>query len=316
MANIVKRETRDGFGEALVRIARRDPNVVSFDCDLGKSTRAQRIAEVDPARFIDMGISEQDMVSTAAGLASMGKIAFVSSFSIFVTGRAFDQVRQQVSLPRANVKVCGSSAGLTLGADGATHQSIVDLALMRSLPYMTVVSPADARQAEAATEAAHATPGPFYLRLSRYPTPDFIPADLPFELGKMQRLRDGVEVAILSTGPVTYHAVEAADRLAAEGRPVAVYNVHTIKPLDLATLRQIAQDFRTIVTVEEHNIYGGLGGAVAEAVAELGTGVRVLRHGVRDTYGESASADELLAKHGLDATGIAARIREAASTAG
>lgn len=306
-----KRETRDGYGEALVRLARLHADVVALDCDLGRSTRAQRIAEVDPARFFDMGIAEQDMISTAAGMARMGKTVFVNSFAIFITGRAFDQIRQQVSLPRSDVKVCGSSAGITQGADGATHQSVVDVALMRSLPYMTVIVPADAAQAEQAVEAVYRQKGPAYLRLSRYPTPDFIPPGIDFQAGRAQVLREGREVCLCGCGPVMHNVIAAAEQLDKEGIRAGVVNVHTVKPFDADMALALAAQYRLLVTIEEHSVIGGLGTALAEALAGMGAGTRLLRLGVADTFGESGSADELLAKHGLDAHGIAASVRGA-----
>lgn len=310
-AEVRKRETRDGYGEALVRLAHAHKDVVALDCDLGRSTRAHRITEVDAARFFDMGIAEQDMISTAAGMAKMGKTVFVNSFAVFVTGRAFDQIRQQVSLPRANVKVCGSSAGITQGADGATHQSVVDAALMRTLPNMMVIVPADARQAEHAVEAVYAHKGPAYLRLSRYPTPDFVPTDGSFRIGRAQVLREGEGVCLCGCGPVLSNALAAADQLEREGIRAGVVNFHTLKPLDAETVVRLAGKYPLLVSIEEHSVIGGLGSALAETLAERGASTRLLRLGVHDTFGESGSAEELLAKHGLDPAGIAASVRRA-----
>lgn len=309
MAAPKKTETRDAFGEALVRMARADKNIVALDCDLGRSTRSQRITEVDPGRFFDMGIAEQDMISTAAGMARMGKTVFVNSFAIFITGRAFDQIRQQVALPKSNVKVCGSSAGLTQGADGATHQSVVDLALMRSLPHMAVVVPADAAQTEQVVEAACRLNGPMYIRLSRYATPPCVPPETEFQIGRAQVLRTGKQIVLCACGPILHNALAAADLLAAEGLHVGVCNFHTIKPLDVEAVHRLAETYRWILTVEENSILGGLGSAVAEAMAERGGPARLHRLGVQDTFGESGTADELLAKHELDAAGIAVAVR-------
>jgi transketolase len=303
------RETRDGFGDALVRLAHAHKDVVAMDCDLGRSTRAHRITEVDAARFFDMGIAEQDMVSTAAGMAKMGKTVYVNSFAVFLTGRAFDQIRQQVALPGANVKVCGSSAGLTQGADGATHQSVVDAALMRSLPNMTVIVPADARQAEQAVEAVYERKGPAYVRLSRYPTPDYVPVECAFEIGRAQVLREGAGICLCGCGPVLFNVLAAAEQLAKEGRRVGVVNFHTLKPFDADLAVALSARYRTLISVEEHSILGGLGSALAEVLAEQGKGARLVRLGVSDTFGESGSADELLAKHGLDEAGILAAAR-------
>jgi transketolase len=306
-------ETRDRYGKTLVRLARQDKRVIAMDCDLGRSTRSYSITEVDPERFFDMGIAEQDMISTAAGLASCGKIVFVNTFAIFLTGRAFDQVRQQVSLPNMNVKLCGSSAGITLGADGATHQSINDVGLMRCLPHLSVIVPGDAEQTEKAVLAAYEHVGPVYLRLSRYQLANFLPPDCPFKMGKAIALREGSQVALVATGPVTCHALEAAGRLEAKGISVGVYNFHTIKPFDTSCVQEIARRYRVVFTVEEHNIIGGLGSALTESLAELWEPALkppVYRMGVRDTYGESGTAEELLHKHRLDAEGVTQTVLE------
>lgn len=306
-------ETRDRYGKTLAELARQDSRVIALDCDLGRSTRAHGITGVDPGRFIDMGIAEQDMISTAAGLASCGKIVFVNSFAVFLTGRAFDQVRQQVSLARTNVKLCGSSAGITLGADGATHQSINDVGLMRCLPNLSVLVPADGNQTEKAVIAAYRHAGPVYLRLSRYQLANFLPADCPFEMGKAVVLRQGTEAALLATGPVTFHALEAAQRLEAQGISTGVYNFHTIKPFDAGCLQQIARRYPVVFSIEEHNVIGGLGSAVAETLCELEeprAKPRLQRIGIRDVYGESGTAEELIRKHRLDAEGIARTVME------
>jgi len=299
--------TRDGFGAGLQDLASRDERVVALDCDLGRSTRSSATADADPRRFIDMGISEQDMISTAAGLASMGKIPFVNSFAVFATGRCFDQIRQQVALPDANVKICGSSAGLTQGCDGATHQAVLDVALMRVLPRMTVIVPADPRQAMQAVHAAHLHRGPVYLRLSRYETGDFLPPGLPFEIGKAQILQEGRDLAIVGCGPVLRNVMRASEILRQRGVKAEIINMHTIKPLDREGVRAICLRFKHVLSVEEHSIYGGLGTALVEAAAELAGPPwqgRIRRHGLRDTFGESADADTLLRAFGLDPEGI------------
>jgi transketolase len=306
--------TRDAYGSALVELARQDKRVVALECDLGRSTRSHRITEVDPARFIEMGIAEQDMISTAAGMASMGKIPFVNSFAIFLTGRAFDQIRQQISLPCANVKLCGSSAGLTEGPDGATHQAVLDAGLMRLLPNMVVVVPADGPQTRAAVRALHAHPGPAYLRLSRYETGDILPAGAPFELGKALTIREGKDVVIASCGPLLKNVLKAVELLEKAQIRAGVVNFHTLKPLDLAAARALMQRYACIVSVEEHSIYGGLGSALAEAIAEeAGPNPlpRLTRLGVQDTFGESGNADQLLGKHGLHPEGIADGVQKA-----
>jgi len=308
MANQQKEATRDRYGEVLKEIAKKDRNVVALDCDLGRSTRAFRITEVDPERFIEMGIAEQDMISTAAGMAKMGKIVFANSFAVFITGRSFDQIRQQIALPKSNVKICGSSAGLTQGPDGATHQSMLDVALMRILPYMTVIVPADGNQTEKAVLAAYAHQGPVYLRLSRYVTENFIPEDADFGIGNAYIIQEGKDVVLASCGPVLRNVILASEILAKKGISAGIVNFHTIKPFDRDTVQRLAEDYKYIVSVEEQSIFGGLGTAIAECLAE---GTRksekasLVRLGVQDMFGESGTADELLQKHGLDPEGIA-----------
>jgi transketolase len=309
----MKEETRDRYGKALVEIARQDRRVIAMDCDLGRSTRSFRITEADPGRFIDMGIAEQDMISTAAGLASCGKIVFVNSFAVFLTGRAFDQIRQQVALPRMNVKLCGSSAGITLGADGATHQSINDVSLMRCLPNMIVLVPADGNQTEKAVLAAYRHTGPVYLRLSRYQVDGFLPANCPFEIGRALTLRQSEQAALAATGPLTSHALEAADKLAERGISAGVYNFHTLKPFDRQCVQEICRRYRVVYTIEEHNLIGGLGSAMAEALCELPSPAAkpvLHRIGIQDVFGESGTAEELIHKHGLDAEGISNTVIE------
>lgn len=302
-------ETRDWYGEALVNLAQEDSNVFALDCDLGRSTRSYRITEVDPSRFIEMGISEQDMISTAAGLSRMGKIPFANSFAIFITGRAFDQIRQQVALPKSNVKVCGSSAGLTQGPDGATHQSLLDIAIMRSLPNMTVFSPADGTQTLWAVRAAYELYGPAYIRLSRFKIHPIFQEDEKFSIGKVTTLRKGKDIALLTHGPITKNVISAADILKKEGFDPGIYNFPTIKPIDTDMIKDIASEYSCLVSIEEHSIIGGLGSAVAEVLAGiLHNSSYLVRLGVNDVFGESGTAEELLKKHKLDPEGIAGSV--------
>jgi len=305
MSATPKEGTRDAYGRALARLGAADPRIVVLDSDLFRSTRTNLFAERFPDRFFEMGIAEQDMVSTAAGLAMAGKIAFANSFAIFITGRAFDQVRQQVALPALNVRLCGSSAGLTLGADGATHQSVLDAALMRSLPNMTVVVPCDGPETERVVEASLAHQGPIYLRLSRYETPAWTSHVADFAIGKAIRLREGSDLTIAACGVIMGEVLAAAERLAAKGISAEVLDVHTLKPLDAEAILASAAKTGCILTVEEHSIIGGLGSAVCEVIAEqTGERIRVRRLGIRDTFGESGSADELLDLHHLTAPHI------------
>ncbi len=299
-----KKATRDAFGETLKDIAMNDDSVFAMDCDLGGSTRAAKIAEADPSRFIEMGIAEQDMVSTAAGMASMGKIVFVNSFAVFLTGRAYDQIRQQVALPKSNVKICASSSGLTQGADGATHQSVTDINLMRGLPNMVVLSPADAVQTDAVIRFAHSYQGPVYIRLSRYETGQLVPEGYTFEFNKLEALSEGRDIALVATGPILEQVLAAAAVLAEKGYSCGVYCAATIKPFDSDGLLALAGKYRLIATVEEHSVYGGLGSAAAETLSAFASHPPLLRLGVQDCFGESGSAGELLCKHKLDAEGI------------
>jgi transketolase len=310
MSTPTREGTRDAYGRALLRLGAIEPRIVVLDADLFRSTRTSLFAEKFPDRFFEMGIAEQDMVSTAAGLAGAGKIAFANSFAVFLTGRAFDQVRQQIALPAANVRLCGSSAGLTQGPDGATHQSVVDVALMRSLPHMTVVVPCDGPETERAVEASLAHEGPIYLRLSRYEV-EPVTADIgDFALGKAIVLREGTDVTLAATGVLMGQVLAAADALAAEGVSAEVLDVHTVKPLDAEAVLASAAKTGRVLTIEEHSIVGGLGSAVCETVAELADEhICVRRHGVQDTFGESGTADELLDRHGLTAPHIAAAAR-------
>lgn len=303
--------TRDGYGEALVQLGFEDPRVVVVDADLFHSTRTDRFAAAFPGRFFEMGIAEQDMVSTAVGLALGGMIPFANSFAVFLTGRAFDQTRQQIALPAENVKLAGSSAGITQGPDGATHQSVVDVALMRSLPNMCVVVPSDAEEARLATRAAAQRDGPVYLRLSRYETSVWRDAGSPFEIGKAEVRRAGQEVTLAACGVILGRVLEAAEALEREGIWAEVLNIHTVKPLDVQTVLSSCERTRAVVTIEEHNIIGGLGSAIAEVLAEEASSrARLHRLGVADSFGESGLADELLEKHGLTAENIARRARE------
>lgn len=307
MSSKFEESTRERYGKVLARLASLDSNVVALDCDLGKSTHSYDITQANPERFIEMGIAEQDMVSTAVGLATTGKIVFANTFAVFLTGRAYDQIRQQVALPCTNVKLCGSSAGITQGPDGATHQSVEDISLMRTLPNLVILVPADGNQTERVVFAAYEHSGPVYIRLSRFPTRDLLPRDSEFQLGRANILREGTDVALISTGPILKHVIDAGEDLHETGVSVGIYNFHTIKPLDLECVQHICATYRLIVTVEEHGICGGLGSAVAEVVAEIISDrikPPLYRIGLRDTFGESGTANELLHKYRLDTVGI------------
>jgi transketolase len=292
-------ETRDAYGEALLALGRQRPDLVVMDADLQRSNKTYDFGQAYPERFFDMGIAEADMVTTAAGMASTGMCVFATSFAMFVPGRAYDQIRLQLSYGRANVKIVGVSAGLTQGPDGATHQSLDDVALTRQLPVMTVLVPADAAEAYRAVLAAAQVVGPVYVRLGRYPTPVIFPEDYAFQIGAVTKMRAGKDVAILGMGIMTAKALDTAEILAQQGVESAVLNVPTIKPLNSDAILRAVRRKRLVVTMEEHSIIGGLGSAVAELLAETAGTPRLLRIGVQDCFGQSATADELLDYYGL-----------------
>jgi len=304
-------ETRFAYGDALLKLGAENRQVVVLDADLYKSTRTVLFKEAYPDRFFDMGISEADMVSTAAGLASTGLIPYCNSFAIFLPGICYVPIRTQIAYPKLPVRLVGSSAGLTQGSDGASHQSLEDISLMRGLPNLTVLSPADDLETTQMTLATAALPGPVYMRVGRYPVPRVMPDDYHFQVGKAHVLRSGGDATIFATGHMVWKALEAADLLDRAHIAASVVNVSTIKPLDVSLICLIAHQASLVVTVEEHSIIGGLGSAIAECLLENGNSRRLLRLGVRDVFGESGSADELLEKHGLQPESIAASIQAA-----
>jgi transketolase len=303
------RETRVVYGEALAEAGKSNPNIVVLDADLYNSTRTVLFRDAFPDRFIDIGIAEADMVSTAAGMASCGLLPFVNSFAIFITAHCYDQIRIQIAYPKLPVILAGSSAGLTQGPDGASHQSLEDIALMRALPNMRVLVPADGIETRAMVLAAAEWGGPAYLRLGRYPVPDLLDSDYRFELGKATTLRVGKDVTIIACGHMVNVAVQAAELLSKRQVEATVVNMSSIKPLDVATVEHAVHTTPLVVTVEEHSIIGGLGSAVAEVMSDNACSSRLIRLGTQDVFGESGTADELLAKHGLTAEAVSERIR-------
>ena len=298
--------TREAYGSALVELADKYDYVV-LDADLAEATKTIKFKKAYPDRFFDCGIAEGNMISVAAGLAAAGKMAFASSFAMFAAGRAFEQVRNSVGYPHLNVKIGATHAGITVGEDGATHQCLEDIALMRTIPGMTIINPADAVEARAAVEASMETYGPFYMRFGRYACP-VVTEGHKFELGKGMQLRDGKDVTIVATGYMVHLALEAAETLAAEGIDARVINIHTIKPLDKEIILKAAKETGAIVTAEEHNIIGGLGSAVAETVCE-GCPVPMQRVGVEDKFGKSGKVPPLLEEYGLTESNIADKAR-------
>ncbi len=305
-----KLATREAYGAALVELAEKYDFVV-LDADLAEATKTVKFKKAYPERFFDCGIAEGNMMSVAAGIATTGKTVFASSFAMFAAGRAFEQVRNSIGYPHLNVKIGATHAGISVGEDGATHQCNEDIALMRTIPGMTIINPADAVEARAAVECALSTEGPFYLRFGRFAVPTINDhPDYKFELGKGVTLADGKDVTLVATGLMVPAALEAKELLAGEGIDARVINIHTIKPIDGELLAKAARETGAIVTAEEHNVIGGLGAAVAESVSET-CPVPVLRVGMPDSYGHSGTVPGLLEHYGLTPAAIAEKAKKA-----
>ncbi len=304
--------TREAYGRALVKFGEQNGDIVVLDADLAKSTKTIKFKERFPERFFDMGIAEADMMGTAAGLAAAGKIVFASTFAIFATGRAWEQIRNSICYPNLNVKIAASHAGIAVGPDGASHQAIEDIAIMRVIPNMKVIVPADGVETEKAVDALINTPGPAYLRLGRSGVPVIYEETHEFRFGKASVLREGSDVTVMAVGTMIQIAVEAAEALAKDGIEARVLNMSSLKPIDEDAIRAAAEETGAIVTAEEHSVIGGLGGAVAEVVCETSP-APVIRVGIRDKFGRSGQAGELMAAYGLSAEKIAEAAREAVS---
>lgn len=303
--------TREAYGKALAALANTNENVVVLDADLSKSTKTADFKAVAPEKFFNMGIAEGNMMGVAAGLSTCGKVPFVSTFAMFAAGRAFEQIRNSICYPKLNVKVCATHAGLTVGEDGASHQAIEDISLMRSVPNMVVINPADDIETEAAIKAVAEMEGPCYVRLGRMAVSRVNDeANYNFVIGKGITLAEGNDVAIIATGIMVEAALEAKEELAKEGINARVINIHTIKPIDEELIIKAAKETGVIVTAEEHSVIGGLGSAVAEVVSE-NCPVPVLRVGVKDTFGESGKPNELLEKYGLTSNDIVNKVKKA-----
>ena len=301
--------TRDAYGETLAELGAENSNIVALDADLSGSTKTGVFAKKFPERFFNMGIAEANMVGTAAGLAAVGKIPFVSTFAIFAVGRAWEQVRQSVAYPKANVKIVATHGGVTVGEDGGSHQSVEDIAIMRAVPNMTVIVPADGIETKGAIRAAAAYKGPVYVRLGRNKVPTIFPPDHRFEIGKGCEMRAGHDMTFVTTGLMTAPAIAAAEVLEKEGISARVVHIATIKPIDQEIVLKAARETGAIVTAEEHSIVGGLGGAVAELLVE-GHPVPVKRVGVHDRFGTSGKAEELLKYFGLTSEDLVEAARE------
>lgn len=310
MSDVKKIATRDGYGNALAELGREHEDVVVLDADLAAATKTGIFKKEFPERFIDCGIAEENMMGVAAGLAAAGKVPFASSFAMFAAGRAFEQVRNSIGYPHLNVKIGASHAGISVGEDGATHQCNEDIALMRTIPGMVIINPSDDVEARAAVKAAYEIDGPVYMRFGRLAVPVINDRpDYEFEVGKGIVLREGKDVAIIATGLCVNSALEAAEKLAAEGIQAKVINMHTIKPLDEELVVESAKETGKVVTVEEHSVIGGLGSAVCDVLcAKLPTSV--LKIGVNDVFGESGPAVKLLEKYRLDGQGVYEQIKD------
>ncbi len=310
MADVVKKATRDSYGDALVELGAKYDNLVVMDADLAAATKTGKFKKAYPDRFFDAGIAEGNMISVAAGMAATGKLVFASSFAMFAAGRAFEPIRNSIGYPHLNVKIGATHAGLSVGEDGATHQCCEDIGIMRTIPGMTIINPADDTEAKAAVYAAAEYQGPVYLRFGRLAVPTLFDSSYKFEIGKGVTLREGTDVTIVATGLMVGEAIAAAELLANEGISARLINIHTIKPIDKDIIIAAAKETGAIVTTEEHNIIGGLGSAVAEVVAE-NCPVPVIRHGVEDTFGKSGPALQVLKVFGLTAENIVAKAKAA-----
>jgi transketolase len=312
MAEVIKTATRDAYGKALVELGEKNKNVVVLDADLAAATKTGAFKKAFPERFFDTGIAESNMMSLAGGLATTGFTVFASTFAMFAAGRAFEQVRNTIAYPHLNVKIGATHAGISVGEDGASHQCCEDIALMRSIPGMVIINPADDIEARAAVFAAAEHDGPVYMRFGRLAVPRVFDENYKFEIGKAVTLKEGTDVTIIATGLMVNEAIEAAKTLEKEGISVELINMHTIKPLDNEAVIKAAKKTGCIVTAEEHNIIGGLGSAVSEVVAEE-CPVPVVRVGVNDEFGKSGPAVELLHLYGLDAENIVEKAKLAIS---
>ena len=306
---IKKIATRQSYGEALVELGKENKNVVVLDADLSTATKTNMFAKEFPNRFFDMGISEQDMMGTAAGFATCGKIPYASTFSVFAAGRAYDQIRNSICYPNLNVKICATHSGITVGEDGATHQMLEDIALMRALPNMTVMCTSDDTQTKWAIKEISKINGPVYLRLSRLATPIIYNTSENFEIGKAIQIGEGTDATIIATGDVVYEAIKAKEELEKIGKNVRVLDIHTIKPIDKQAIIKCAKETKKIITIEDHSIIGGLGSSVCEVLSEEYP-TKVVRLGIKDTFGKSGKAEELMEYFGIKAKNIIENIEK------
>lgn len=296
----IKKATRQSYGEALLELGKENKQIVVFDADLASATKTNLFAKEFPNRFFDMGIAEQNMISTAAGMATCGKIPYASTFAVFAAGRAYDQIRNSVCYPKLNVKICATHAGITVGEDGATHQMIEDISLMRTLPNMTVISTSDDIQTKWAVKEISKINGPVYLRLSRLATPVIYDENQKFEIGKAIQIGEGTDATIFATGVVVSEAIKAKEELEKQGINIRVVDVHTIKPIDKEMIVKCAKETKKLISIEDHSIINGLGTAIADVLTEEYP-CKLIKLGVKDEFGRSGKATELLEHYGLTA---------------
>ena len=288
-----KKATRQSYGEALAEIGRVNENIVVFDADLSTATKTNLFAKEFPNRFFDMGIAEQNMISTAAGISTCGKIPYASTFAVFAAGRAYDQIRNSVCYPNLNVKICATHAGITVGEDGATHQMIEDISLMRTLPNMTVLSTSDDVQTKWAVKEISKIKGPVYLRLSRNATPSIYDESQKFEIGKAIQIGDGTDGTVFATGVTVAEAIKAQEELKNKGINIRIVDIHTIKPIDKEMILKCAKETKKIISIEDHNVIGGLGSAISEVLTDEYP-VKLIRLGIKDMFGKSGKTEELM----------------------
>ena len=303
----IKKATRQSYGEALLELGKENKNIVVFDADLSTATKTNIFAKEFPERFYDMGIAEQNMISTAAGMSTCGKIPYASTFAVFAAGRAYDQIRNSVCYPKLNVKICATHAGVTVGEDGATHQMLEDISLMRTLPNMTVLSTSDDVQTKWAVKEISKINGPVYLRLSRLATPIIYDENQKFEIGKAVQIGEGTDATIFATGVTVSEAIRAQEILENKGIKVRVVDIHTVKPIDKDMVIKCAKETKKLISVEDHNVIGGLGSAISEVLTEEYP-VKLVRMGINDTFGKSGKATELMNYFGITAENIVEKV--------
>ena len=305
----IKKATRQSYGEALLELGKENKNIVVFDADLSTATKTNIFAKEFPERFYDMGSAEQNMISTAAGMSTCGKIPYASTFAVFAAGRAYDQIRNSVCYPKLNVKICATHAGVTVGEDGATHQMIEDISLMRTLPNMTVLSTSDDVQTKWAVKEISKINGPVYLRLSRLATPIIYGENQKFEIGKAVQIGEGTDATIFATGVTVSEAIRAQEILENKGIKVRVVDIHTVKPIDKDMVIKCAKETKKLISVEDHNVIGGLGSAISEVLTEEYP-VKLVRMGINDTFGKSGKAIELMQYFGITAENIVEKVEK------